>query len=792
MSGTLSTYGVSGLATDSVAKQVRRLTAPGRVSVFEFMTESQITYVTSRGASGDSTGHVASIQAAIDYAYTNKIGTIYVPSGNYRIDGTIYLDPPGNLRAGAPTNFGWSLALVGGDEVIAPASPSSGTFFRTTNNNFIAVQVGPGNGNHVKNIHVSYDVIYYPWKESDIPISGYAFAVSGGSAGASFTLFENCFAGGFHVGFFLGNIEGALADSTTLYKCQVGACIQGVAVGSGQAYLNSLYDCRFSAKYGTYSSVFPSFHVFGGSYMNTGTYGGRRFPMSSVSALSDFTDTSYFNVTNHQFMATLTTDTSITGADWADRLDFLYDKWALKLPSYGFVPITLKAWNSSTKQATFALHAPWSSWFFQKPYGYTPRSISDIGTEIQAATGIYASDHCTMFYGGAHVKGTHIETGSSITVMRASGTNDYRFKMEDVYFNGDQTQAGIAVAYTPSDNEYAIYAIQSAWPMFEVNGSFGLTLDGVAFAQTQSYMKSPIIVDLNVMNLADMFQMRNADLTAGIIIRSDYGYSLDVATAASSPRIGAGRFDRPYFIPGWLRSNVATGNTDKNFSGSVDYAGFRPDPSLMPRLLPSYVDAMQGTISNYTTVPIVDGATIYSASDVTSSTAVPYIAARQRGTIGATYGKDITVSGNWSYKGCTSLVSIPDDDALALMFPGLCIILNNGSSDYEYIVTGVQRQVGYIYVFGLNTTNHLTEGTSGSTYTGATIKQKAYNVKKFGRQTEFASGIPSSTSPLDTQTWDVGDIAWNTGITNASGQAVGWVCVVAGTPGTWRAFGVTT
>lgn len=40
-------------------------------------------------------------------------------------------------------------------------------------------------------------------------------------------------------------------------------------------------------------------------------------------------------------------------------------------------------------------------------------------------------------------------------------------------------------------------------------------------------------------------------------------------------------------------------------------------------------------------------------------------------------------------------------------------------------------------------------------------------------------------------TYNVGDIVWNAGITNAAGQAVGFVCVVGGTPGTWRSFGVT-
>ena len=35
--------------------------------------------------------------------------------------------------------------------------------------------------------------------------------------------------------------------------------------------------------------------------------------------------------------------------------------------------------------------------------------------------------------------------------------------------------------------------------------------------------------------------------------------------------------------------------------------------------------------------------------------------------------------------------------------------------------------------------------------------------------------------------WAKGDIVYNTGA--AAGGKVGWVCVTAGTPGTWKAFG---
>lgn len=42
-------------------------------------------------------------------------------------------------------------------------------------------------------------------------------------------------------------------------------------------------------------------------------------------------------------------------------------------------------------------------------------------------------------------------------------------------------------------------------------------------------------------------------------------------------------------------------------------------------------------------------------------------------------------------------------------------------------------------------------------------------------------------APPDAGTHNVGDRVWNTA--PAAGGVVGWVCVTAGTPGTWRAFG---
>jgi hypothetical protein len=52
------------------------------------------------------------------------------------------------------------------------------------------------------------------------------------------------------------------------------------------------------------------------------------------------------------------------------------------------------------------------------------------------------------------------------------------------------------------------------------------------------------------------------------------------------------------------------------------------------------------------------------------------------------------------------------------------------------------------------------------------------------RQKRITYGTAAPTS----ETWAVGDLCYNT--TPAAAGYVGWVCVTAGTPGTWKGFGV--
>jgi hypothetical protein len=75
-------------------------------------------------------------------------------------------------------------------------------------------------------------------------------------------------------------------------------------------------------------------------------------------------------------------------------------------------------------------------------------------------------------------------------------------------------------------------------------------------------------------------------------------------------------------------------------------------------------------------------------------------------------------------------------------------------------------------------------------FSGA-IFQNGYAVKNAGAAYSSAKVRMLGTAPPTTDTYEQGDIFYNSAPSNAAGQPIGWVCVVGGTPGTWRAFGVT-
>lgn len=51
-------------------------------------------------------------------------------------------------------------------------------------------------------------------------------------------------------------------------------------------------------------------------------------------------------------------------------------------------------------------------------------------------------------------------------------------------------------------------------------------------------------------------------------------------------------------------------------------------------------------------------------------------------------------------------------------------------------------------------------------------------------------GRLSASSAPSTGSWARGDVVWNNAPAGGGSTYVGWVCVTAGTPGTWKGFGL--
>jgi len=91
-------------------------------------------------------------------------------------------------------------------------------------------------------------------------------------------------------------------------------------------------------------------------------------------------------------------------------------------------------------------------------------------------------------------------------------------------------------------------------------------------------------------------------------------------------------------------------------------------------------------------------------------------------------------------------------------------------------------------VIGNYISNDLNLGTTTQATANLGYSTQRWTQNYIGTQQSISN--PSANSSPSTGTWAVGDKVWNT-VPAASGY-IGWVCVTAGTPGTWKQFGAIT
>jgi hypothetical protein len=125
----------------------------------------------------------------------------------------------------------------------------------------------------------------------------------------------------------------------------------------------------------------------------------------------------------------------------------------------------------------------------------------------------------------------------------------------------------------------------------------------------------------------------------------------------------------------------------------------------------------------------------------------------------------------------------------------------NGTGAFGYFMWSTNQVAwksnGYLTIAGADETANAAFAVSKAStdalplFLGKTDGVKQAQIEQNGDYYLCGKKNIAATAAPVAGTWAVGDKAWNTAPSNAAGQPAGWICVVAGSPGTWRAFGVT-
>jgi len=730
--------------TSDTAVEIRRLNAAW-VNVKDF------------GATGNgSTDDTAAIQAAIDYALANAKVTVYLPAGTYKTTSPIYMDPPTELRASAHTTSAFSLHLKGDNGT--SQLEQRGTTIRPVDNSFVGIWVGGGRGMKISDLSlVPASTGGAVGRKAYPQVAGIAYANYG-----SFSLMENVWVSYYYYGFRTGANGDPLTDSNTWIKCMAHYCYIGFDINATQNLIATMFDSVAQiCTIGCRSNVGIQVDVFGGNW-STFSAERKKFTISGVSGLT------YVDSRTTTFTATVSSPDTKIAAE-------IYDIGCINTTGYGLVPVLFVSYAAGV--VTLQIDPNWITHHYG--LGNDLPTETDLGTELGSATTLYMAERITTFYGaGFNVRGIHLENDQAVTCIlrnNAGFLGSQTCRLSDIYLN--YFPSHIIWKDSTGDNA-ALYYCQQAHAFIKCEILSHLILEN----WTVGNEVTPINIDGGG-DLYPRITARNVGFinprlrqgTMAVIIRGNPGQN----NAYSRARAGFYESEvNPFFTETPHNGGTRTARQAEDW-GRAPTIGYSPAPWTTPRVTPADVDATVAAPA-FGDAPLMHGDIIYSVSEWNIG---PQMYAFAKNAVKFyTLGADQTI--NWSYKARSPVVRMDDTSK---MFPGLQIILNDGTSDIAYIVTGVWENEGYVTVFQANDLNGhyvLTSGAVGDTKTGATVKQERNRVRKYGRQCEFGTAAPT------TGTWEKGDIVYATNV--AAGGFLGWVCVTAGAPGTWKTFGAVT
>lgn len=366
------------------------------------------------------------------------INTSSAGVGNFFVSGQVWQFDP--VQTGS--NFNVRISLVGADGLPS----NSGCNLQTQNNlTAPAVVIGPGNGNLVKNISVQgniaaglgspgangYRCTTSPGLGGPAVVTGagqlmsIGWAVMSNGGGAHTTRFENVGAANFYVNDYrsYGN-TGELVDSNSWFGANYfGACIN-ILMASTQSYINEIYSSNINeATTNLYASDQEGVVVHGGNLStfdgltNTFAITGTAFVSSCANffACVTATVTSPDNNLQAPMCAYSAGQANNRSAQWLNSWPFAsgcgYNTFVIPTAQWGLVGMYIANYNPITKAIVLGIPKAFAGIYQGACCG------SNLGTEIAAATTLYATEAVTMSYGNSQIDSVHVENDGVPTTL---------------------------------------------------------------------------------------------------------------------------------------------------------------------------------------------------------------------------------------------------------------------------------------------------------------------------------------------------------------------------------------
>ena len=695
--------------------------------------DTGIISILDKGA--DPTGvadSTVAIQSAFDEVYNNSViasganhstnRAVFCPAGVYKTTATIYIDPPGNIRAPTPVNPQAQAYTFLGEEGLP--SGQLGCVIHPQFNNAPVFIIGGGNGQLIKSINIAAANSSYCNQDP----GGVGFAVW---SGGSYLKFENISVQNLYKGISIGyGGDGTLADSTTIEKSVIINTCYGVYYGSGQNFINSIIDSNICGTTSIWAPLGVGVNVIGGNFAcPNGGYFSTITGITGVLAFdpsASWTWSGTLPIVDPTGMPNSCSSVADCGA--RNRLN----AFVLVTTHFGIIPLRLASWNTSTRKAIFAI-VPNFYQSFGGSYGGTLLS------ELGALTTIYASELLTLFLGpGITVAHLHYENpGATTTVIdstTAFGTNaavhvsDFRFNA-DAFFD----------TLPPNDPRFLI---TQAFPFINLGGS-DVIFDASSDPSSGLMSKESLLVTSSV--ASGMLTWRGT-IIPRLAMRMNLsgvnglysGSTIPLAyPTAQSPGLGTGHFDQtPFVSPSF---NDADRWRQAGW-GATPQWGVRSAPYTTPCLTPAQITTLTGALpaithsgtgaaTTYTIgYPLLWGGQQYRACDWNGPTHQSLASTHQF----YSYGQNLTTTNvpnlSWSHTDRSGIIYM-NQEALALMFSGLNLVLTPCGAGQNFMVRDVHPALGYVTVYNANSDTN--DPLVFATCSGTTIGQQPYAITTF-------------------------------------------------------------